>query len=235
MNWRILDSVEASAEEQMAEDHKLLKGLQDCSVPVLRFYNWAAPSITYGHFLNPSDFLDQSALKHHGVQVAKRPTGGGMIFHIEDFPFSVLMPATHPSYTTNTRKNYEFINRCVGQAIEQFLKVPSQLFQEDCSSSTHPSEQFCMAKPTVYDVMIKGLKVCGGAQRRTRYGFLHQGTIALTTPSRELLEALMPAHPSIVAMMYRSGGSLLGPCSDPKLIHAARQQLKTLMKETLTI
>jgi lipoate-protein ligase A len=48
-----------------------------------------------------------------------------------------------------------------------------------------------MAKPTKYDVMWEGKKVGGGAQRRTKYGFLHQGTISLGRPDEEFLSGIL--------------------------------------------
>jgi lipoate-protein ligase A len=47
-----------------------------------------------------------------------------------------------------------------------------------------------MARPTKYDVMLQGRKIAGAAQRKTKAGFLHQGTIALLCPDPELLGAV---------------------------------------------
>lgn len=48
-----------------------------------------------------------------------------------------------------------------------------------------------MARPTKYDVVLNGKKIAGAAQRKTKKGFLHQGTIALKRPSREYLSTVL--------------------------------------------
>ena len=39
-----------------------------------------------------------------------------------------------------------------------------------------------MAKPTPFDLVIEGKKVGGAAQRRTRKGLLHQGSLSVCPP-----------------------------------------------------
>lgn len=231
MKWTVIDSEEQSAEEHMLNDANLLQGLVDGQAPVLRFYSWSSPSITYGHFLNPNQYFSGEVLEKEGIQVAKRPTGGGIIFHFNDFPFSLIVPATHPAYTTNTLKNYFWVNQKVSLAIQQFLKgkMLPELLENDINVYAQGSERFCMAKPTIYDVMLEGRKIYGGAQRRTRKGFLHQGTISLASLPESLLNKLLFNHPTIQAAMLSSGGSLLGSKPTSKELAETRHQLKCLL------
>jgi lipoate-protein ligase A len=233
--WTIIDTGKASAEMQMAYDASVLTDLTDHQKPILRFYEWTVPSITYGHFLDPFKYLNQEALIKHSMQLAKRPTGGGIIFHVFDFPFSVIIPSSHPGYTTNTLSNYRMVNQRVSQAIKCFLneKIDPELLENDIGPFTTECESFCMAKPTIYDVMIDGRKVYGGAQRRTKKGFLHQGTISLTVPSSELLNEVLSSHPALLDAMSLSSGSLLGPNPTLPELKAARTQLKALLKHAL--
>ena len=50
---------------------------------------------------------------------------------------------------------------------------------------------FCMAKPTKYDLIWQGRKIAGAAQRKTRSGFLHQGTISLLMPPEDYLQRIL--------------------------------------------
>ena len=45
-----------------------------------------------------------------------------------------------------------------------------------------------MAKPTQYDIVYKGKKIAGAAQRKKTQGYLHQGTISLAAPQIDLLQ-----------------------------------------------
>jgi lipoate-protein ligase A len=52
-------------------------------------------------------------------------------------------------------------------------------------------QNFCMARPTQYDVVSGGLKIAGSAQRKTRRGYLHQGTISLAPPDVAFLQTIL--------------------------------------------
>jgi len=51
-----------------------------------------------------------------------------------------------------------------------------------------------MAKPTIYDVMLNGKKIGGSAQRRTKFGLLHQASIHLQKLDPDVLEKFLPAE-----------------------------------------
>lgn len=191
--WNILDTGVGSAKENMNLDAELLETLDPHALPILHFYDWEGESATYGYFIKPENFLNLPEAKKRGIQLARRPTGGGIVFHIWDLAFSVLIPAGHPRFSENTLDNYAFINHTVLAAVTSFLddRPPLELIQEDREAFDSHCTRFCMAQPTKYDLVLNGKKIAGAAQRKTKRGFLHQGTIALQMPSRELLEAVL--------------------------------------------
>ena len=224
INWKIIDSGVGNAEKNMELDAQLLDSLGDAENPILHFYEWEAPSATYGHFLDPSKHLNMDVATQIGLQLAKRPTGGGIIFHVTDFAFSLLMPAWHPNFSQNTLENYAFVNGLVTQAISTMAgpSMPQLLPKEGLS---HPSPSFCMANPTVFDVMIDGKKVGGAAQRRTRHGYLHQGSIFLAMPEDSFLESLL-LDKNVHSGMKANSHPLLGPAPTAPQIQSAKQFLK---------
>lgn len=184
---KIIDTGCESAAVNMNIDAALLKDLAKEPEPILRLYDWKNPAATYGYFLDPHVHLRKDA----NIDLARRPTGGGIIFHLTDFAFSLLIPADHPHFSVNTLDNYRFVHETVIDALKCFDSALSpSLLEKDPVCTGSACNQFCMAKPTQYDVMVQGKKISGGAQRRTRHGFLHQGSICLAVPSRELLEPL---------------------------------------------
>lgn len=191
---KILDTGPAQASSNMEVDEALLKGLMTRPEALLHFYEWLNPSATFGYFIDPYTYLRKEA----AIDLAKRPTGGGVIFHLTDLAFSVLIPANHPRFSLNTLENYRYINERVACALKLFNNAiePSLLLQNPQATSPACCG-FCMAKPTIYDVMIDGKKVAGGAQRRTRHGFLHQGSICLTLPDPALLKSLLSTEGAI--------------------------------------
>lgn len=202
MNWKIIESGKASAQTHMDIDSRSLQTISDTHQPILRFYDWAHPSATYGYFIQPTDFLDLAEAKQMGLDLGRRPTGGGIVFHLTDVAFSVIVPATHPAYSVNTLENYAFVNRHVVQALKKLHQNvhPTLLVQETMASDSM-SQHFCMAKPTIYDVMLGNKKVGGAAQRRTRNGFLHQGTISIAMPDEKLLSRVLKSSATLLEAM----------------------------------
>lgn len=211
MNKQVIDTKKADAVSNMAIDAQLLENLSDDDL-ILHLYDWETPSATYGYFIDPYAYLHPTAMQQPPLQLARRPTGGGIIFHLCDFAFSFLLPATHPAFTINTLENYAFVNHVVADAVQSFSKnhLSIELLQNEIEPLDSSCNNFCMAKPTKYDIMIAGQKVGGGAQRRKRQGILHQGTISLGKLSTESLEALLLPGNQIIAAMQQHSCALLG-------------------------
>lgn len=211
VEWKVVDTGEDLAERVMQKDQELLRSLGLEKDPILHFYRWKGPSATYGYFLDPSQFFSMEGIKEKGLHLAKRPTGGGIIFHIWDLAFSALIPSTHPLFSQGTLENYATINNRVLAAIEEFLqKKGLELTPEDGVILGEGCANFCMAKPTKYDVMLKGKKVAGAAQRKTKEGFLHQGSISLLMPSKEFLERVLLSKLNVIEAMNTFTFPLLG-------------------------
>ena len=224
----IIESGCLSPASIMAKDHSLLQEIKPGSdQPILHFYEWEGNCLTYGYFIQPADYLKLSEVKRVGLKMARRPTGGGLIFHLTDFAFSILIPSGHSSYSTSTLDNYAFVNQKVAQAIAHFKENQSlpNFYNEQvkCQGSCLP---FCMAKPTIYDVMIENKKVGGAAQRRTKQGLLHQGSISLALPPIDLLESVLINSSELIASMQDQSYFLLEKGWTPSQMNEARQRLK---------
>lgn len=233
MNWRLLNTGIASAELNMALDYDLLMRLSSTSNYVLHFYEWEGNCATYGYFIDPSVYIDLQAAKNHGLNLAKRPTGGGITFHLCDLAFSVLISSKHPSFSINTMDNYAFVNRAIAEAVGKFLgsQAMPHLLAQETAPLDHASKNFCMAKPTRYDVMLNGRKVGGGAQRRTKHGYLHQATICLAETSEDYLKNILKPGLQVIADMRRNSYSLLGDtCAQAELVQS-KACLRTYLQE----
>lgn len=229
MKWHLIDSGYLPADEIMAKDVYLLQQLESDQQPKLHFYNWLGNSLTYGYFAKPENFLNLSAIEYYGIKMARRPTGGGIIFHQTDLAFSVLIPASHPEFSINALDNYCFINQKVSQAISHFShqQVNAGLWIPKCSSG-ECSSQFCMSKPTQYDLMVEGKKVGGAAQRKTKWGFLHQGSLSLTLPCWELLEKVIRDKQILGDMQKHTYPLLKNEISDKKIAQAKHELKEAL-------
>jgi lipoate---protein ligase len=234
MEWEILDTGSASAEAIMRKDAALLESLSSRCAPILHFYQWEGDSATYGHFVRPYDFLDLEKVKKRGLQLARRPTGGGIVFHAWDLAFSVLVPMSCPFFSMNTLENYALVNNAVLCAVRKFLKEKAelQLTPSDSFELDSDCRRFCMAKPTKYDVMLGARKIAGAAQRRQKGGFLHQGTIALTMPPEDYLRDVLLSGTRVLEAMQAHTFPLLGMAASQEELAQARCHLRELLKES---
>lgn len=205
MEISILDTGSNSCLENMKIDEILLKTLNLNELPKLHLYSWQNDSATFGHFAKPEDLLDLKEVKKKRLQLAKRVTGGGVTFHFSDYAFTFLMPRAHPYFSENTLENYRFVNQFVLKAIEECLDHKEELsYCDPCQKNHFISRQFCMAKPTQYDVLYKGKKVGGAAQRKTSQGYLHHGTISIGLPDQEYLKDILKSKEEIFNAIYEN-------------------------------
>lgn len=226
MNWSVLDTGKASASENMAIDAALLKNSP--KEPILHFYEWAHPySLTFGHFIDLSHYLRLDRADQWKLDYAKRPTGGGITFHQSDFAFSVFIPAQHPGYHLNILDNYAFINSRIIQALENLLGPGQFSLLPEETSQAGPSQHFCLAKPTQYDVMFHGKKLGGGAQRRTKEGFLHQGSLSLCLPDENFLRDILQPDSNVLECIKKNS---YYPFPSNELA-SARHQIKELLTQ----
>ncbi|MCE5316105.1 MAG: hypothetical protein LLG04_01910 [Parachlamydia sp.] len=231
MRYEILIAKAASAADNMERDSALLQSLAEHPRCVLHLYDWEQPSATYGYFIDPDNYFNQEGLNRRQMQLARRPTGGGIIFHTCDLAYSVLIPATHPTYSLNPLENYALINRAVSDAIAANIAKPLELLPLQLPSSGF--DAFCMATPTRYDVMLEGRKVGGAAQRRMKQGYLHQGSIALGLPEADLLQDVLESSGTVADAMLRHGYALLGSTYEPEQLEDARRSLRELLIKSL--
>jgi lipoate-protein ligase A len=229
--WQIIDSGILPPEKIMAKDAFLLQTLD--RDPLLHFYEWEGPCLTYGYFTDPARYLDLRALELCGLQKARRPTGGGIIFHLSDFAFSVLVPACHPRFSLNTLDNYAFINQTVAEVIAHFTAQSLQphLLALEPPCRERDCHAFCMAKPTQYDLILEGKKVGGAAQRRTRRGLLHQATLSLLFPPVDLLRKVLKNHEIVLKAMQQHSYCILSEQITTQNLQEARTQIKELLKQ----
>lgn len=231
---QILDTGIDSAEANMRFDEKLLDELKTAT---LHLYQWERPSATYGYFIRPEKHLDlkKAALRH--LDLARRPTGGGIVFHIWDLAFSFLLPSSHPAFSLGTLENYQFVNKIVLEVLREFFSFREsvELIAQNAPSLGPDCQNFCMAKPTQYDVMHQGMKIAGAAQRKRKQGYLHQGTISLAYPQIDLLNDVLLSKKEVLEAMKAYTFAPLGRLWEPTQLQKTRLELQKLLAHKLQL
>lgn len=165
----------------MAIDEMLAR---TCTVPWLRVYRWAEPSLSFGYF---GEYKSVES-RWPGRRLVRRWTGGGEVPHGEDFTYTIVVPANHPFARIGVRESY----RTLHAALSTLLPSTS-LAQSDAAENAA-----CFARPVVSDILHGSQKIAGAAQRRGKFGLLHQGSLQGLTwpPNLSALLARKLAHTS---------------------------------------
>ena len=235
MEFTILDTGAQLAAENMEIDQKLLANLDPNQLPILHLYKWKNPSATYGHFSNPEKLLNMQGVEKVGLDLAKRVTGGGMTFHFCDYTFSFLMPKNHPNFSQNTLENYRFVNQFVYLSVSKIIDEKEELgyLEENEGREKNEALNFCMAKPSKYDVLYKGKKIGGAAQRKTALGYLHQGTISIALPDPKYLKAILKSEESFSAINQNTYYFVSNHLEHDKLIYFREKIQENLIASML--
>jgi lipoate-protein ligase A len=138
-----------------------------------RIYLWDTFSITYGLFVHPQSWIHTEVCDSLGVSVVKRPTGGGILFHGGDISFSLFFPVSHRLYAVSLEERAHWINKKLLQALAPWL--PMTGISQDAVQGSHIN--ICMLQQGPLDLIWKGRKIVGAAQRKCANGILHQASI----------------------------------------------------------
>ena len=168
ISWRLLIHGAGSPTRNMAVDEALLRNV---IAPVLRIYEWNVPAVSLGYF-QPSALAGERPF-------VRRYTGGGLVDHAHDVTYTIVLPRAHPWMEMSAPESYCHIHRGV-QAALKACGIVSEL-----TPASHDVESdACFAKPVKFDIVAPTGKLSGAAQRRTREGLLHQGSILLPDAER---------------------------------------------------
>ena len=167
-SWRFLTHGSASPARNMAIDEALLREIRD---PVLRIYEWNVAAVSLGYF-QPAGVAGERPF-------VRRYTGGGLVDHAHDVTYTLVLPRAHPWMELSAPESYCLVHKGV-QAALAACGILSEL-----TPTAHAIESdACFAKPVRFDIVSDTGKLSGAAQRRTREGLLHQGSILLPDPAR---------------------------------------------------
>ena len=159
-----IDPVPRDGPDQMACDEALL---QMTEVPVLRVFRWSGSWISLGYFTP----WQEAAATRPGLPVCRRWTGGGVVVHEKDFTFALVAPRSEEWARRRPEESYRLVHSALAGALRE-AGGAATVFEGKARGAAS-----CFEGPVRHDVMDGERKIAGGAQRRTKRGLLHQGSI----------------------------------------------------------
>jgi lipoate---protein ligase len=158
--WRLLRHGARPAFANMAIDEAILKHVVAGAVPcTMRFYRWQPSAVSIGYFQGIEEEVDLAACRARGVDVIRRLTGGGAVYHDYEgeITYSLTMPEDTPGLPRKVLDSYDLLCRGLVLGL-QALGMPAEF------------------KP-INDIAVNGRKISGNAQTRRFHGILQHGTL----------------------------------------------------------
>ena len=153
----------------MAADEFLLRQSAIVGQAVLRLYSWNQPSSSFGYFQRYNEVSLWTDLR----PLIRRPTGGGLVRHDEnEWTYSLTFPSGHAWWKLKAEISYQQVHNWIRRAFER-----CGVMTELCSEVVHAGFGQCFIGAEKNDLLYRGKKIAGAAQRRNREGLLIQGSI----------------------------------------------------------
>ena len=179
MNLHLLPPRTGGAAENMATDFLLLQRYPATTHARFRHYGWHRPAFTFGYSqkiawvrtqLPPGETFD----------LCRRPTGGGVVDHRDDWTYTLVIPRGHPLEEVRAVESYRAVHAALAEALGA-QGVPAELKKaaEPADESSPPGPGVCFQRSELYDVVhsTTAAKIAGAAQKRNKHGLLFQGSI----------------------------------------------------------
>ena len=161
---RVLETGYNTAALNMAVDEVLMNSVSD--VPVLRLYGWKPAAVSIGYFQSMEEEVDIKKCNHFGIDVVRRMTGGGAVFH-------------------DSELTYSFIARKYPQSIIESYKIICDAIVVSINKLG-----FDAKFSPLNDIVVNGKKVSGNAQTRKKGVLLQHGTILLNADVERMFSVL---------------------------------------------
>lgn len=168
------------AAANMARDLLLLEAYPDAEALRLRHYGWTKDCFTFG-YSQKYEWIKGQAIR--GADLARRPTGGGLVDHRADWTFALVIPASHSLHHAPALEVYRLVHDALARALSSVGR-PATLQPEKDASPLFPGTPsrvrgLCFAGAEVGDVIDpeSRIKIAGAAMKRNTHGLLMQGSI----------------------------------------------------------
>jgi lipoate-protein ligase A len=164
--WRLIPLETHDAFMNMAVDEAVLTARISERVPnTLRLYTWKPSAVSIGRNQKPAETVYSAALREYGVDLVRRVSGGGTVFHAEDGEVTYSVAAAAASLGRDIPAVYSRIYEAVTDAL-RLLGIPA-----DFSAG---NEKNCP------NLTVAGKKISGSSQTVKRGTVLQHGTLLLT-------------------------------------------------------
>ncbi len=178
MKLDLLPTRTGGAAENMAVDFLLLQRYPEAGVARFRHYGWHRPAFTFGYSQKWA-FVQTQLPPGERCDLCRRPTGGGVVDHRDDWTYALVIPRGHPLEDMRATQSYREVHEALAAALRaQGVEAETKQVRDPETAEAAPAG-VCFQRAEIHDVVHgpSGGKIAGAAQKRNKRGLLFQGSI----------------------------------------------------------
>lgn len=189
---RFINSGACDGTTNMAIDEALLYTFQEkISKPVFRIYRWKKHALSFGCSQDPCALFNLAHCEKENIPLLRRPTGGGIIYHDDELTYSITLADSDLDKPGNVKETLKQITSFLIGAYKS-LGIDACFACESNQKMTPPNTiaDFCFSRKEEYDILIKGKKIGGNAQKRKKHLILQHGSIPFSFSKEKIARFL---------------------------------------------
>lgn len=174
--WRLVPLKTYNAFMNMAIDESILTARIDNLIPnTIRFYQWSPSAISIGKNQNLQDQVYQDALLEYGVDVVRRTSGGGAVYHNSTGEITFSITAKTIDLGSDVTAVYTKIYSSITDSL-RLLGIPADFIDSDGKNCPN--------------LTVAGKKISGSAQTVKRNIIQQHGTLLLNVNLDRMFQLL---------------------------------------------
>ncbi|NHN47918.1 lipoate--protein ligase family protein [Halostella sp. JP-L12] len=173
-DWRFVSEESRSGAMNMALDEIAAETASSGGPRTVRVYRWDPSCLSLGYRQDP-ETVDWAYCKRKGIDVVRRQTGGGGIYHdnVGDISYSVVAPADE--LPGDLLDCYSLLCEPVVEAFRR-MGVFAEFADEDLPAIHEPACYLRAVNPA-HDLVCGGRKISGNAQYHQRDAVIQHGSL----------------------------------------------------------
>jgi len=182
--WRLIRAEARDGPMQMALEEIAAETAASGGPRTVRAYQWSPSTLSMG-YRQEAESVGWAFCEHEGIDVTRRQTGGGGIYHDEfgDISYSIVAPADE--LPGDLMDCYEVLCEPILDAFHE-MGVDAQFVPEE-HPALHEPACYLRALHPAHDMVASGRKIAGNAQYRTRDAVIQHGSLSYAlAPERHL-------------------------------------------------
>ncbi len=211
--WRLLLHGYATGLENMAVDEAILEAYDQAPhppPPTLRIYGWSPAALSLGRSQRVDVACEPEALLREGIDVVRRPTGGGAVLHEHERTYAVVGWLGTGGFPRGVAGTYARIARALVASVSR-LGVAAVAAAPVRQGPSGP-DRWCFERLGTSEIAAVGRKLVGSAQARRRRAFLQHGSIPLRLEALRMAAVSgRPAEDGRFVDLGRAAGRVVTP------------------------